>query len=61
MSTILGEPQVASRVVTECNAVKNRMHLDPQPPPGSSRGQEVERALRLGAEIVDDRRQDTTG
>lgn len=38
--------------------VKNRAHLDLVPEDGSTRDEQVTRALELGASIVDDRRPD---
>jgi predicted enzyme related to lactoylglutathione lyase len=47
--------------VPDDKTVKNRIHLDIQPPSGT-RDEEVERLLGLGARIVDDRRtEDGTG
>lgn len=38
--------------------MKNRAHLDLRADAGSSRDAEVERALQLGASLIDDRRDD---
>lgn len=38
--------------------VKNRMHFDLVPRPGSNRDEEMHRALKLGAAVLDDRRSD---
>lgn len=48
--------------VPEAKRVKNRMHLDLSPDDGSTRDQEVERLLSLGATIyADHRRADGSG
>jgi len=43
--------------VPDAKKVKNRAHMD-LVPDGSSRDEQVERALRLGATMADDRRHD---
>lgn len=43
--------------VPDAKAVKNRAHMD-LVPDGSTRDEQVDRALRLGAVLVDDRRDD---
>ncbi|MFF7651455.1 VOC family protein [Streptomyces sp. NPDC007983] len=53
-----GRPGVSGLLfqrVPDDKTVKNRIHLDIQPPSGT-RDEEVERLLGLGARIVDDRR-----
>ena len=42
--------------VPEAKELKNRLHLDLEPEAGSTRDEELERLLRLGARQVDDRR-----
>jgi hypothetical protein len=56
-----GSPRLLFIQVPEGKAVKNRVHLDLKPPQGSSGEQEIERALRLGARMIDDRRLDING
>jgi hypothetical protein len=56
----LGEPNLLFIPVPEGKAAKNRLHLDLQPT--IPREEEVYRLLRLGATLVDDRREvDGTG
>ena len=56
-----GSPSLLFIPVPEGKTVKNRLHLDIQPT-DSSRDEEVYRLLRLGATLVDDRREpDGTG
>ena len=56
-----GVPGLLFLRVPDAKTVKNRVHLDIQPPSGT-RDEEVERLLGLGARIVDDRRrEDGTG
>jgi predicted enzyme related to lactoylglutathione lyase len=50
-----GTPGLLFIKVPEGKAVKNRVHLDIQPPSGT-RDAEVERLAALGAAVVDDRR-----
>ncbi|OPF71552.1 glyoxalase/bleomycin resistance/dioxygenase family protein [Streptomyces antioxidans] len=50
-----GVPGLLFLRVPDDKAVKNRLHLDIQPPSGT-RDAEVERLLGLGARVVDDRR-----
>ncbi|MCQ8190332.1 VOC family protein [Streptomyces rugosispiralis] len=50
-----GVPGLLFLRVPDAKAVKNRVHLDIQPPSGT-RDAEVERLLGLGAGVVDDRR-----
>ncbi|MEU0842490.1 VOC family protein [Streptomyces sp. NPDC005962] len=50
-----GVPGLLFLRVPDTKTVKNRVHLDIQPPSGT-RDQEVKRLLGLGARIVDDRR-----
>ncbi|MBU3871225.1 VOC family protein [Streptomyces sp. 4503] len=55
-----GQPGVPGLLfirVPDSKAVKNRVHLDIQPPSGT-RDAEVERLIGLGASVVDDRRTD---
>ncbi|NQX36433.1 VOC family protein [Herbiconiux sp. VKM Ac-2851] len=42
--------------VPEAKELKNRLHLDLEPEAGSTRDEELERLLQLGAREVDDRR-----
>ena len=51
-----GGPSLLFIPVPEGKTVKNRLHLDLQPV-GTTRDEEVERALGLGATVVDDRRE----
>jgi hypothetical protein len=51
-----GSPRLLFIRVPEGKAVKNRVHVDLQPAPGRTRDDEVERAVDLGARLVDDRR-----
>ncbi|HLU72460.1 MAG TPA: VOC family protein [Nonomuraea sp.] len=44
--------------VPEGKSVKNRLHIDVSATAGSTREQEVERLLRLGATLYEDRRDD---
>lgn len=44
--------------VPDAKRVKNRAHLDLVPEAGATRDEEVDRALGLGATLVDDRRGD---
>ncbi|NJQ04063.1 VOC family protein [Streptomyces lonarensis] len=46
-------PRLVFVPVPERKTVKNRLHLDLAPPPGSDRAAEVERLLGLGARRVD--------
>ncbi len=56
-----GGPGLLFVRVPEPKTVKNRLHLDLQPP-DLTRDQEVDRLLGLGARVVDDRREpDGTG
>jgi hypothetical protein len=56
----LGEPNLLFIPVPESKTAKNRLHLDLQPT--IPREEEVYRLLRLGATLVDDRREvDGTG
>ncbi|MET9881634.1 VOC family protein [Streptomyces sp. NPDC006430] len=59
-----GQPGVPGLLfirVPESKTVKNRVHLDIQPPTGT-RDETVERLIGLGARLVDDRRrEDGTG
>jgi len=50
-----GVPGLLFLRVPDDKTVKNRVHLDIQPPSGT-RDEEVERLLGLGARVVDDRR-----
>ncbi|WP_413805802.1 VOC family protein [Streptomyces sp. OE57] len=50
-----GVPGLLFLRVPDAKAVKNRVHLDIQPPSGT-RDAEVERLIGLGARVVDDRR-----
>ncbi len=53
-----GQPGVPGLLfirVPDTKAVKNRLHLDIQPPTGT-RDETVERLIGLGAKLVDDRR-----
>ncbi|WP_063732954.1 VOC family protein [Streptomyces sp. RTd22] len=50
-----GVPGLLFLRVPDDKTVKNRVHLDIQPPSGTRDG-EVERLLGLGARVVDDRR-----
>jgi len=50
-----GVPGLLFLRVPDTKTVKNRVHLDIQPPSGT-RDEEVKRLLGLGARIVDDRR-----
>src|ERR1044072_2692903 len=52
-----GVPGLLFLRVPESKTVKNRVHLDIQPPTGT-RDEEVKRLLGLGARTVDDRRRD---
>jgi predicted enzyme related to lactoylglutathione lyase len=52
-----GVPGLLFLRVPDAKTVKNRVHLDIQPPSGTRDG-EVERLAGLGARIVDDRRTD---
>lgn len=52
-----GAPRLLLIRVPEGKTVKNRMHLDLQPPAWRTRDEEVERALGLGAKLLDDRRE----
>jgi hypothetical protein len=52
-----GAPGLLFIRVPENKQVKNRVHLDLQPPPGRTLDEEVERALRLGARMLADLRQ----
>ncbi|MER8156310.1 VOC family protein [Streptomyces sp. NPDC094472] len=55
-----GQPGVPGLLfirVPDSKTVKNRVHLDIQPPSGT-RDAEVERLVGLGASVVDDRRTD---
>ncbi|MFE1931750.1 VOC family protein [Streptomyces sp. NPDC059474] len=55
-----GQPGVPGLLfirVPDSKTVKNRVHLDIQPPSGT-RDAEVERLIGLGASVVDDRRTD---
>jgi predicted enzyme related to lactoylglutathione lyase len=55
-----GEPGLLFIRVPEAKTLKNRVHLDLQP--DSTRDEEVERLVALGAQLVDDqRRPDGTG
>jgi predicted enzyme related to lactoylglutathione lyase len=55
-----GEPGLLFIRVPEAKTVKNRVHVDLQP--DMTRDREVERLVRLGAQLVDDqRRPDGTG
>lgn len=51
-----GGPSLLFIPVPEAKTVKNRLHLD-LCPVGTTRDEEVERALGLGASVVDDRRE----
>lgn len=53
-------PRLVFVKVPEPKVVKNRVHLDVLPA-GRDQDREVERLLRLGATIVDDRRELTPG
>ncbi|MFJ6938575.1 VOC family protein [Streptomyces sp. NPDC101132] len=56
-----GVPGLLFIRVPDAKTVKNRVHLDIQPPVGT-RDEEVERLIGLGARVVDDRRKpDGTG
>ncbi|MBI0297838.1 VOC family protein [Streptomyces sp. PRKS01-29] len=50
-----GVPGLLFLRVPDAKTVKNRVHLDIQPPSGT-RDAEVERLIGLGARVVDDRR-----
>jgi predicted enzyme related to lactoylglutathione lyase len=52
-----GVPGLLFLRVPDAKSVKNRVHLDIQPPSGT-RDEEVDRLLALGARIVDDLRTD---
>jgi hypothetical protein len=52
-----GSPRLLFIRVPEAKTVKNRVHLDLQPPLGVSREEQIERALGLGARLIDDRRE----
>lgn len=52
-----GAPTLLFIHVPEGKTVKNRVHLDLQPPDGRTREEEVERATSLGARLLDDRRE----
>ncbi|WAP54381.1 VOC family protein [Streptomyces luomodiensis] len=52
-----GVPGLLFLRVPDTKTVKNRVHLDIQPPSGT-RDAEVERLIGLGARVVDDRRTD---
>jgi hypothetical protein len=52
-----GAPNLLFVQVPEGKTVKNRIHLDLQPRAGHLRDEEIERALSLGARMVDDRRE----
>ncbi|MDP9615120.1 VOC family protein [Streptomyces demainii] len=52
-----GVPGLLFLRVPDTKTVKNRVHLDIQPPSGT-RDAEVERLIGLGASVVDDRRTD---
>ncbi|WP_064456916.1 VOC family protein [Streptomyces hygroscopicus] len=52
-----GVPGLLILRVPDTKTVKNRVHLDIQPPSGT-RDAEVERLIGLGASVVDDRRTD---
>ncbi|WP_030300162.1 VOC family protein [Streptomyces katrae] len=55
-----GQPGVPGLLfvrVPDAKSVKNRVHLDIQPPTGT-RDETVERLIALGAELVDDRRRE---
>ncbi|MEU8827072.1 VOC family protein [Streptomyces sp. NPDC048636] len=52
-----GVPGLLFLRVPDAKTVKNRVHLDIQPPSGT-RDAEVDRLLGLGAKVVDDRRTD---
>lgn len=52
-----GVPGLLFIRVPEGKTVKNRVHLDIQPPTGT-RDQEVERLVGLGATVIDDQRTD---
>jgi predicted enzyme related to lactoylglutathione lyase len=51
-----GAPGLLFMRVPEGKTVKNRVHLDLQPPDGRTREEEVERVLTLGARLLDDLR-----
>ncbi len=55
-----GRPRLVFVRVPEPKVVKNRVHLDVLPA-ARDQEREVERLLRLGAKIVDDRRELTPG
>ncbi|KJY46811.1 glyoxalase [Streptomyces sp. NRRL S-444] len=52
-----GVPGLLFIRVPDAKSVKNRVHLDIQPPTGT-RDETVERLIGLGAELVDDRRRE---
>jgi hypothetical protein len=55
-----GEPNLLFIRVPEAKTLKNRVHVDLQP--DTTRDDEVDRLTRLGARLIDDRRQpDGTG
>ncbi len=51
-----GGPSLLFIEVPEAKSGKNRLHLDLRPGPGLTRDQELDRLLRLGAGVLDDRR-----
>lgn len=51
-----GAPGLLFIRVPDRKAVKNRVHLDIQPPAGRTMNEEVERVRSLGGRIIDDRR-----
>lgn len=51
-----GSPGLLFIRVPEDKAVKNRLHLDLQPPAGTTITAEVERIRSLGGRVLDDRR-----
>ena len=51
-----GRTRILFIEVPEAKRVKNRIHLDLEPVPGSTRDEELARLLGLGATVVDDRR-----
>jgi predicted enzyme related to lactoylglutathione lyase len=55
-----GLPRLVFVTVPETKRVKNRVHLDVLPE-DHDQGTEVDRLLRLGATVVDDRRELTPG
>jgi hypothetical protein len=52
-----GSPRLLFIRVPEAKSTKNRVHLDLEPPAGKTGDEEIERAIELGARLIDDRRE----